>query len=749
MSLKSRFLQLEITQQIEYCVTALILLIALFIIGILGSYSYEVLNQSYLQQTNYFNEMQDKYLNSLVLFADLNLVLYEDITKLLIEQSYNFFINSNLYTTENIYSDEYLNNHIYLIENNQDNSNETENENEGSNNSSIFYLYFYKNYSNESYLNLLKFNLIKGIPILDVIRNFHLSIWGNTNLTDDYTFAQVKMGVIMSLNKELVKAIINHTHEEIEIYFNDLTNNHLNENKEFLSYNRNNDINFLDLIYPKFNKFYRNVFFDVEDYLFPIMNYTSGMLTIIDNSIADAATFIASTGIIPNFLEKMFFKGSTTFKNFYNIAINMEDELISKQSCYYLIKIHSIYDNLTDEDTKILYNKIQNDTSIKNCFYANIFKEQMDNMTNEYKLLTLNNTRFSFKKLLQSHSTINELKVNEIFIHYFPELFDLILFKPLYPITQKLTIFSFYNSHNTSIFCKNVWNILNNTLLLVLIFLLFIWIILFIILKILTYRLSIQITKPIIKLKESIENNILSDENIFIYKDDDIINDFFSTCKELLKGEFIIKKKNVKEIDNNFGIGNDNVNNIIINNKMIQDAISNNNIIKNKKEEFKHSEDKSFSEKKRKVTPTFSTNNLDNINEIKCNKDKIILDSDDYNNRQYKNLLKMGETVFQKKNSIFLNNLNEEKSDSILLNKKCIYYYWYMDIKKQKKYLNHNYRDCIILNSKNKISINNINKPSLFNKKIFRKSLTVNNINQMKYNNNNDVNISNNNINND
>ena len=78
MSVKSRFLQFEIKQQIKYSVTALILLFALFTIGILGSYSYEVLNQSYLQQCNYFNEMQDKYLDNLVLFADLNIVLYED-----------------------------------------------------------------------------------------------------------------------------------------------------------------------------------------------------------------------------------------------------------------------------------------------------------------------------------------------------------------------------------------------------------------------------------------------------------------------------------------------------------------------------------------------------------------------------------------------------------------------------------------------------------------------------------------------
>ena len=696
MSVKSRFLQFEIKQQIKYSVTALILLFALFTIGILGSYSYEVLNQSYLQQCNYFNEMQDKYLDNLVLFADLNLVLYEDITKLLIEQSYNFFIHSNLYVTKNIYPDEYLNNHIYLYDEDLDDFNDTNNEEEESN-SPAFYLYFYKNYSTK-YLNFLKYNLIKAIPTLYVIRNFHLSIWGNINLTEDYTFAQVKNGVIMSLNKRLIKIILNRSNEEIHNYFEDMTNNHVNENKEFLA--RDNVINFLDLIYPKFAQFISTNSFVEDDYLFPIMNYTTGILSIIDNSYINSTTFIASTTIIHDFLEKIFFKSSTSFKNFINIVINMKEELISKQSCYYFYSIHSIYDNITDEEKNIIYNKIQNETSINNCFYSNIFKEQMEIMINEYKDLTLNDTKFSLKKLLQTHSLITELKATEVFIHFFPQLFDLMLFKPIYPITQRLTIFSFLNSHQTSIYCNNVWNILNNTLLLVLMCLLFIWIFLFIILQILTYRLSLQITEPIIKLKESIENKILNDENIFKYKDDDIINDFFSTCKELLKGELKIKKKNLKEIENNFEIGNDGVNNIIINNKMIQAAISNDNMNKNKKEDIKISENKSLSEKKKKVTPTFS-NNLENNNDLKYNKNKIILESDDYNNRQYKNLLKMGEIVFQKKNSTFLNNLNEDKNtDSILLNKKCVYYYWYMDVKKQRKYLNHHYKDCIILNSK-------------------------------------------------
>ena len=45
------------------------------------------------------------------------------------------------------------------------------------------------------------------------------------------------------------------------------------------------------------------------------------------------------------------------------------------------------------------------------------------------------------------------------------------------------------------------------------------------------YKIISQITDPFKKLKKAIESNSTKNENIFNYKYDDIINEFFITCK--------------------------------------------------------------------------------------------------------------------------------------------------------------------------------------------------------------------------
>ena len=47
-------------------------------------------------------------------------------------------------------------------------------------------------------------------------------------------------------------------------------------------------------------------------------------------------------------------------------------------------------------------------------------------------------------------------------------------------------------------------------------------------------KVAKQIKETIYKLQEAIENNNLKDENLFKYEYDDINNELFITCKELL-----------------------------------------------------------------------------------------------------------------------------------------------------------------------------------------------------------------------
>ena len=66
----------------------------------------------------------------------------------------------------------------------------------------------------------------------------------------------------------------------------------------------------------------------------------------------------------------------------------------------------------------------------------------------------------------------------------------------------------------------------------------------------------------------------LNDIKLFEYNEDDTINELFQTCKELLKGEIILKKKFNKDEEFNYK----NNTNLIIDNKMISELILNDNL---------------------------------------------------------------------------------------------------------------------------------------------------------------------------
>ena len=87
-------------------------------------------------------------------------------------------------------------------------------------------------------------------------------------------------------------------------------------------------------------------------------------------------------------------------------------------------------------------------------------------------------------------------------------------------------------------------------------------------------------TNPITKLQEAVESSSIKDESIFNYQYDDIINELFLTCKELLSGQInnsndnginnfnILGKDNEKKIDKNIYKKN-----LIINNDIMEELI--------------------------------------------------------------------------------------------------------------------------------------------------------------------------------
>jgi hypothetical protein len=97
------------------------------------------------------------------------------------------------------------------------------------------------------------------------------------------------------------------------------------------------------------------------------------------------------------------------------------------------------------------------------------------------------------------------------------------------------------------------------------------------------YKIIKRLTEPFKKLLEAVQTSSIKDENTFIYEYDDIINELFITCKELITGK--IDKSNNEKGLNNFKIlslpkdsqndieENRYVKNLIINNDLMNQLI--------------------------------------------------------------------------------------------------------------------------------------------------------------------------------
>ena len=171
-----------------------------------------------------------------------------------------------------------------------------------------------------------------------------------------------------------------------------------------------------------------------------------------------------------------------------------------------------------------------------------------------------------------------------------------------------------------------------------------------------------QITDPIYKLQEAIKSNNIKDENVFIYEYDDIINELFITCKELLTRQ--IDSNDSMKYSNQFNIlntGNDK-NNLVDKNKYEKNLIINKDIMNQLINEQQNMNDFSCNiDINNELDKDFEFNdNLDKmemneniineeLNEITENNKNIIIQnkiSDDKKNESYKSLFRLAEYLY-------------------------------------------------------------------------------------------------------
>ena len=151
MSLKQKFLQMEIRQQIKVTILAMGAFATLYLISIIFCYSYEVIDQSYRRGKQYFYSMKEESIVSITYYQNVNLLLYEEMIKLLTHQIFSYFQSTKFYIDDEIFNESYIDSFIYSYDSDVDNYGN-------------FYYYFrdYSEMNNERVL-YVKINIAKFV----------------------------------------------------------------------------------------------------------------------------------------------------------------------------------------------------------------------------------------------------------------------------------------------------------------------------------------------------------------------------------------------------------------------------------------------------------------------------------------------------------------------------------------------------------------------------------------------------------
>ncbi len=722
MSIKGRFLQMEISQQIRITLYIISFCSTIFFVGLFICYSYQVIEQSYQQQKEYFLNMKSSEGTSMMFFQNVNLLLYEETIKLMINQIYNYFYAKQFYISKILFNESYINQHIY----NYQSSIES--------NDSFFYC---ANENDDNHYNKTYFenNLIKALPIVKIIQN-QKSIIFNKSFLSEFVIYDKENNIIFSMNKTKLKLTINDDdifNSNDNIFFQNLIKKHYERMLYFFQLKVSGLLPMLDLLYYKLMEHFENYYNKTSKEIYsnytyllsyltksqPVINYNHSLISIIDNINISEVNMIVYNELAYNYINEIFSLIYSFQDKFVAIPVYDDDTLFCKSSCFYFLLFQKFIQNqnISNDDIEKISNSIISGISkFEECFIS---------VNNKYIQFLFddinNNSIFFFQKQNVRLFNRTGYKMYEILKYGYPSYRGLFLFNPIYIFDNHFFVYLFINFIRINKQINNLKQVLFNCYLGIIICCFILWMIIIIIIIIIEKNISFEVTHPIKKLKQCIETMNLMDDKIFEYPEDNSINELFKTCKELLKGDLYQKKKKTKENYEELNIKNQN---LIINNKIISDMIINENIDKIDQDDIQYFEKyryrKVLEKKRKKLTNEIlkNFNTLKEISDFKVNDDndninnESIFNSKNNNNiccdekdsdeelKLYNSFHQLGEIIFDKKTFDDIRNEYETENDNIVFkklkrirdsekhiyiqNKKNILYHWYMNAKKKR-----------------------------------------------------------------
>ena len=172
MSFKTKFLELEMISQIKYSVLLLSVIYTFIILALIAAYCYEIINQSYRQQKQFFKDIDTSTTENIIQFQNFQFLLYEDLTKTAINQILTYLSANSLYVeseTKVLFNENAIK--TYFI--NAGNSTTCQHS------LCLFYESTVDPITNNNITFM--FNLMKMIPIIESISRLSMLFMGNEN----------------------------------------------------------------------------------------------------------------------------------------------------------------------------------------------------------------------------------------------------------------------------------------------------------------------------------------------------------------------------------------------------------------------------------------------------------------------------------------------------------------------------------------------------------------------------------------
>ena len=559
MAFPGKLLSLSIKTQIIWTMAIFSIISVILIYVIINLYIYEMKEENLNNYTEYYYSIQKDILQNIISFQNFFLFNYEDTLKILICQLVlildisRYFARSDL---RNIFKISFENLNFSNVSQKEIDEYIEKNDSE----LTIYYINnknLFQNISQRDNIMKMTFKLSNAF------KSFRIPYYGDNQLFDGVIVYLNSTKKIFSSNKALLYEFVKKEigSDNLEEYYSNLRNNITN----LLTMNLEKIIDEKS-IYPELtldketlNLVYlyeKNKDIKLFSKYTPYMDYKKEYLHLIKIEDEKNEMFVTAKlipGLIDNILLKMM-----EFSNITTILLSPEDDtVLNYMSCqalliklkFYMLSQNS-QKNLSNFMDFIIENDeifLNNNVTITQCLLGSdnldlqeYYKQYLiQNKSSFYCLSSEYNSSFI---QLSNDSFRNEYMVTR---YTYPDYFLLERKQPRYLIVNYLNSYTFMNFYFPYLYVNDKSEFLLLNFYGITLSNWFLWIIIFIIIFIICLKISRDITGPLIKLKQAIEQLSFNDEKIFEYKDDDNINELFSMCKELVnKDEF---KKSLKE----------------------------------------------------------------------------------------------------------------------------------------------------------------------------------------------------------